>query len=118
MSLAEALEQRRTALAWDNRVFPADPADWEGEWAPWWLPVAQAGTAFLFADLSGAGEQDVPIHLWAQQPDDVFTVLFPSFGDLVIGWADGIERGYFVWVAERNEWDMPGNVPDDVLRLL
>ncbi|WP_213006570.1 SMI1/KNR4 family protein [Paractinoplanes toevensis] len=117
LSLSEALEQRRSEISMGGGGFPADPDDWAGQWAPWWLPVALAGSAYLFADLSAEGEK-TPIHLWAQQPDDVFTARFPSFGDVVAGWADGIERGFFVWSAERNEWDTPGNLPTEVLRLV
>ncbi|GIF26087.1 hypothetical protein BJ973_003357 [Actinoplanes tereljensis] len=117
LSLGEALEQRRSEISMGGGSFPADPGDWAGQWAPWWLPVAVAGSAYLFADLSAVG-LEAPIHLWAQQPDDVFTVQFPSFGDVVAGWADGLERGYFVWSAERNEWDIPGNLPDEALKLV
>ncbi|WP_433792049.1 SMI1/KNR4 family protein [Actinoplanes sp. CA-252034] len=116
LSLEEAIEAWRERVEWSGS-FPENRENWNGEWAPWWFPVVSGHTAFLFADLSSATDDAVPIHLWAQQPTGVFTPVVASFGEVVRGWAEGIERGFFVWSQEDEEWDIPFNVPPEIRKL-
>ncbi|MDI6105955.1 SMI1/KNR4 family protein [Actinoplanes sp. NEAU-A12] len=118
LSLGEALDVRRFHIALDPSPFPESVDDWNGEWASWWLPVFKAGSACCFADLSTATDSGVSIHLWAQQPDDPFTPMFASFGEMVEASADGIERGYFTWRRDLREWEISDALSADAMRLL
>jgi hypothetical protein len=120
MSLAEALAWRAELMAEnDPPEFPADPGEWEGQWAPWWLPIVHYDGATLFLDLNAATpDGDVPVHLWAKTPDDVFSVRFDSLGDLVRRWSSALDDGYFRWSAETAEWVAPDILPAGVSRLI
>ncbi|MEU4221523.1 SMI1/KNR4 family protein [Actinoplanes sp. NPDC026623] len=113
MSLPEALEERARRLAWNNPAeFPDDAEDWQGQWAPWWLPVVTFDAACLFADLRApAPDGSVPVHVWSEVPDAVFEVLAPSWADVVNGWAQGIEQGHLRYSTADGQWDVPGWVP-------
>lgn len=119
MSLREALDERADKMAAGGGDLPADPERWEGQWGRDWLPLVLGSTAFMFADLAGAdADGNVPIHVWDQQPDDVYTVRFPSWTAVVTGWAEALEAGYFTWSAEHGEWQTDGVHPPGVLKLL
>jgi cell wall assembly regulator SMI1 len=113
MSLREALDQRARRLSSnDSPGFPDDAGDWEGQWAPWWLPVVTFDAACLFADLrTTTADGSVPVHVWDAVPDRVFDVLAPSWADVVNGWAEGIEQGHFRYSAAARRWDVPDRVP-------
>lgn len=116
MSLREALDERARRLALnDPPEFPDDVDDWEVQWAPWWLPVAKFDAACLFADLRAtASDGSVPVHVWSRTPDAVFDVLAPSWADVVNGWAQGIEQGYFRYSAADGQWDEADWVPPEL----
>jgi len=120
MSLGEALKWRADLMAEnDPPEFPEDADVWEGQWAPWWLPIVHYDGAVLFLDLKAAtADGDAPVHLWAKIPDDVFSVRFASLGDLVDRWSRALEEGYFRWSAETAEWIARDGLPLDVLRLI
>jgi hypothetical protein len=120
MSLAEALKWRATLMAEnDPPEFPDDPGDWEGQWAPWWLPIVYYDGATIFLDANAATpDGDAPLHVWAKVPEDVFSVRFDSLGELVGRWASALEEGYFRWSPETAKWITPDLVPTDVGRLI
>lgn len=120
LSFREALDERAELLASTGRPdFPADEEDWEGEWAPWWLPLMTGGNAWLFVDLRAAegGDGSAPVHIYLHVPEDVFRARAPSLGDLITAWAAGIEQGHLVYLADSGQWDIPRPLPD-VLRAL
>ncbi|GAA2535396.1 hypothetical protein [Winogradskya humida] len=112
----ESLDERARRLAWnDPPEFPDDLRDWEGQWAPWWLPIVAFDGAVLFADLRAAApDGSVPVHVWSKVPDAVFDTLAPSVADVVNGWAQGIEQGYFRYSVAIGRWDVPGWVPPEL----
>jgi cell wall assembly regulator SMI1 len=118
LSLEEALDVRRFQLERDPGPFPRSAELWNGEWAPWWLPVFKAGSAHFFADLSASTDGGVPMHLWAQQPDDPFTAVFASLGEMIRCCATGIERRHFAWVSDLQEWEISDSISADAMRLL
>jgi cell wall assembly regulator SMI1 len=118
MSLGEALDTRRSQLDLNDRPFPADQADWESEWAPWFLPVVTVGNAWLFADLNAAADGHAPIHLWAHTPEDVFAIQAPSWTQVVTTWAEALEAGHFTWSPAAGEWVWADVLPPEVERLL
>jgi cell wall assembly regulator SMI1 len=121
MSLRESLDKRAQFLALNGRPdFPEDEEEWEGEWAPWWLPLVTAGNAWLFADLRAAADGDgsAPVHAWEHIPDDLFSVRAPSWGDVITGWAAGIEQRQFVYSADSGQWEIPHPLPAELRRLV
>lgn len=120
MSLAESLDWRATLMAEnDPPEFPEDPGDWEGQWAPWWLPIAHYDGATLFLELSAAlPDGDVPVHVWSKVPDAVFEVQIPSLGEMVSGWASALEEGVFRWSPEEGRWADFITVPEEYARLV
>lgn len=116
MSLREALDQRAKRLSWnDPPEFPNDVEEWEGQWAPWWLPVVTFDAACLFVDLRAtAPDGSAPVHVWDAVPDRVFDVLVPSWADVVNGWARGIEQGHFRYSVSAGRWDVPDRVPPEL----
>jgi cell wall assembly regulator SMI1 len=118
LSLPEAINERATRLSWnDTPDFPDDEGDWEGQWAPWWLPVVKFDAACLFADLrAAAADGSVPVHVWSEVPDDVFSVIAPDWGVVVRGWAEGIEQGHFRYSTADGQWEVPGWMPPHLRR--
>ena len=53
----------------------------------------------------------MPVHVWDKVPDRVFDVQAPSWADVVNGWAQGIEQGYFRYSAADRQWDVPDRIP-------
>ena len=64
--------KRRLSASW--RPYGGVPAEWQGEWGHDWLPVVTMDAYCLFVDRSAVTpEGSVPVRMWAQMPDDVFT---------------------------------------------
>jgi hypothetical protein len=119
MSLAEALKWRADLMAEvPEPDFPDDPSDWEGQWAPWWLPIVHYDGATLFLDLRAATPGgDPPVHVWSKVPDAVFDVLITSLGEMVDRWSSALEQGYFRWSKEAADWIYPFDLPAHVRQL-
>jgi cell wall assembly regulator SMI1 len=121
LSLRESLDERAERLAAnDGAEFSEDDQEWEGEWASWWLPLATAGNAWIFADLRAAADGDgsVPVHFYEHVPEDVFRARAPSLGDLITAWATAIEQGRFVYSAGSGRWDIPHPLPAELRQLV
>jgi hypothetical protein len=120
MSLAESLNWRAMLTAEiDPPDFPDDPGEWEGQWAPWWLPIVHYDGATLFLDVKTATpDGDTPVHLWGKIPDAIFIVRFPSLGELVARWSSALEEGYFRWSPELADWITADTLPTEVGHLI
>ncbi|WP_320065789.1 hypothetical protein [Micromonospora sp. RTGN7] len=106
LSLDEALSERALMLKLCGRPhYPADDRDWDGYWRPSWMPLFAFDANLVFANLDGATDVGVPLHLWAAQPEDVGVAHTASLTDLLAIWERLLGERYYWWSADEGRWE-------------